>query len=75
MILLHCELEKYDGIFLIHALSSEVKADVNFPLYQLSVKIVDIFFYPLLFGIIMNVFFGWLSEILYLYSCESSIKK
>lgn len=47
MILLHCELERYDGIFLIRALSSEVKADVNFPLYQRSVKIVDIFFYIL----------------------------
>ena len=47
MILLHYELGKYDGIFLIHALSSEVKADVNFPLYQLSVKIVDIFFLSL----------------------------
>lgn len=43
MILLHGELEKYDGTFLISALTSEVKADVNFPLYQRSVKIVDIF--------------------------------
>ena len=48
MILLHCELGMYDGIFLIHALSSEVKADVNFPLYQLSVKIVDIFITPII---------------------------
>ena len=47
MILLHCELGMYDGIFLIYALSSEVKADVNFPLYQRSVKIVDIFFLSL----------------------------
>ena len=34
--------KSYDGTFLIYALTSEVKADVNFPLYQLSVKIVDI---------------------------------
>ena len=43
MKLLHGELEKYDGAFLISALTPEVKADVNFPLYQLSGKIVDIF--------------------------------
>ena len=34
--------KSYDGTFLIYALTSEVKTDVNFPLYQLSVKIVDI---------------------------------
>ena len=37
-----CGQEMYGGVFLINALMSEVKADVNFPLYQLSVKIVDI---------------------------------
>jgi len=40
--------KSYDGTFLIYALTSEVKADVNFPLYQLSVKIVDIFITPII---------------------------
>ena len=53
MILLHCELERYDGIFLIRALSSEVKADVNFPLYQRSVKIVDNFLAVLVASVVL----------------------
>jgi len=42
MILLHCGLEIVRRYISNLRPTSEVKADVNFPLYQLSVKIVDI---------------------------------
>ena len=48
MILLHCGLEIVRRYISNLRPTSEVKADVNFPLYQLSVKIVDIFITPII---------------------------
>ena len=46
MILLHCGLEIVRRY--ISDLRPDIGADVNFPLYQLSVKIVDIFITPII---------------------------